>query len=256
MDRLKYFFRGIPDGYYFVPFTLQHFLILMVVALGAALIIKHRDSLTQTRRGSLLRALLASLLLLQQMILYFWYGFSGYFSLQEGLPLYNCRFAILCAALALLSRKKVLQAIACYWGVFAAIMALVHPALDPFAFPHYTNFSFFGGHALLLWTACYLLFVDHFEPGKWSLQFMLSFTTLYHLAVYLFNRVTQSNYCYLIKAPFAATLFSKMMPGVTYTLAVILIWNLLILLFHRIAVSVYTHMEKQDQLMRTKTITY
>lgn len=248
MEALQYFFRGRADG---VPpienFTLPHFLILLFGVCGALLIIKKRGKLIGTSGGDRLRIFLAFALLMQQIILYFWYGFSGYFSIQEGLPLYNCRFAIIVAAFALMTKKPSLQAIACYWGIFGSILALASPALDPFLFPHYTNFSFFGGHLLLVWAAFFILFVDGFEADIRSLRFMLFFTTIYHLLIYIFNRLTDANYCYLIKAPIAEKIFSQLLPQTVYALLVIFLWDLMMVGFYLSVQSIRRILRQEDE---------
>lgn len=248
MEGLRYFFRGTADGMPPIEnFTLPHLLIILITAAAAVLIVKKRESLSAGRSGQILRNLIVVLLLLQQIILYFWYGFSGYFSIQEGLPLYNCRFAIWMAAFALMTRKRPLQAIACYWGVFGSILALASPALDPFLFPHYTNISFFGGHMLLVWAACFILFVDGFEADMGSLRFMLFFTTVYHLLIYAFNRMTDSNYCYLIKAPIAEKFFSHLLPPAGYAFLVIMVWNLMMIAFYLSVQSIFRIIGEKEE---------
>lgn len=246
MEALKYFFRGTADGYSFTPFTPTHFLLLLMTAVGVLLIVKNRERLIDTKVGGFLRFGLIFLLLAQQIILYFWYGLSGYFTVQEGLPLYNCRFAIWMAAFALLTRKRSLQAIVSYWGIFGSFLALISPAVDPFSFPHYTNFSFFGGHMLLVWAAFFILFVDMFRVDESSLKFILRFTTGYHLLIYAFNKVTASNYCYLMEAPIAQKFFANLLPPVVYALLVIFLWNLLLVGFYLSARSIDRIMTQHD----------
>lgn len=246
MEALRYFFRGTADGYSFSPLTLNHFLILLGTAIGILLIVKNRERLIGTKVGTLLRGTLIILLLAQQIILYFWYGLSGYFTIQEGLPLYNCRFAIWTAAFALITRKRTLQAIVSYWGIFGSVLALASPAVDPFSFPHYTNFSFFGGHMLLIWAAFFILTVDRFSVDESSLKFMLFFTTGYHLLIYGFNKMTLSNYCYLIKAPIAEKFISNLLPEAVYAFLVIFLWDLLMVGFYLSAKSIDRILTQRD----------
>ena len=196
MGSIKYFFRGTPDGYVFPTGSMAHWFIIAIILFGMELIIKYREKLRIPKYANIFKAIMIIMLAMQQILLYLWYGFSGYFSIQESLPLYNCRVAIILTIFAFITNKDFFKNICCYWGVVGAFLALAFPVVDPFQFPHYTMVSFFGGHILMLWSAIYFLVVEKHYINKRSLASVLLFTNFYHVLVYVFNRFTNSNYCY------------------------------------------------------------
>ena len=65
--------------------------------------------------------------------------------------------------IGLLFNKSICRKLGSMWGLIGAIFALIYPSgLDPFVFPHITQFSFFIGHLFLLWGAVYCIFINAF----------------------------------------------------------------------------------------------
>lgn len=240
MTWLRYFFRGNPDGYVFPIWSLTHFAMLVIAFSGMELILINKKRLKNSKIGKNFKILMILALSMQQILLYLWYGFSGYFTIHESLPLYNCRIAIIFTILALITDKKLFKNVGCYWGVAGAILALVMPSdLDPFSFPHYTNISFFLGHILLLWSTVYILVVDEYRIDKTSLKAILYFTNIYHLLIYVFNILTDSNYCYLVNPPIAKDFFERVMSPRTYSLTAFLIFNIFMMFVYITAKTIY-----------------
>lgn len=240
MDWFKHFFRGTPDGYVFPIWSLTHFVMLAIAFIGVEFIILNKEKLKDSQKGKIFKYLMIIVLALQQIILYLWYGFSGYFTIHESLPLYNCRIAIIFTIIALITDKKLFRNVSCYWGVAGAILALMMPTdLDPFSFPHYTNICFFLGHIGLLWATIYILIVDGYRIDKKSLKSIIYFTNTYHLLIYIFNIVTNSNYCYLNKAPIARTFFENNMSPMIYSLTAFFAFNVFMILVYFTAKTIY-----------------
>lgn len=252
MEELRYFFRGTPDGYVFPIWSLAHFAMLIIAFIGVEFIILNKRKLRDSNNGKILKLIMIIALASQQIILYLWYGFSGYFTIHESLPLYNCRIAIIFTIIALITDKKLFRNVGCYWGVAGAILALMMPTdLDPFSFPHYTNISFFLGHIVLLWATVYILVVDQYRINKNSLKSILYFTNTYHLLIYIFNILTNSNYCYLNKAPFAKTFFENFMSPRAYTLTAFFAFNIFMILVYFIAKTIYKVVEVDKDLVES-----
>ena len=249
MEWFKYFFRGTPDEYVFPIWGLLHIIMLFIAFLGVELLIKNKKKLRDRTLGKIFKITMIIALSLQQIILYLWYGFSGYFTIKESLPLYNCRIAIIFTILALITDKKIFKNVACYWGVAGAILALMMPTdLDPFLFPHYTMVSFFLGHIALLWSAMYILVVDEYRIKKASLKSILYFSNIYHLIIYSFNVFTKSNYCYVIEPPFAKEFFARVMSPISYTITAFAIFNLSMALVYLTAKSIYRFVESDEDI--------
>lgn len=249
MEWFKYFFRGNPDGFVFPVWGFTHFAMLFIAFLGVEFIIRHRRKFRSTKIGRYFKITMIIALASQQIILYLWYGFSGYFTIQESLPLYNCRIAIIFTIFALVTDKKIFKNVGCYWGVAGAILALMMPTdLDPFSFPHYTNINFFLGHIALLWSTIYILVVDEYRINKTSLKSILYFSNIYHLIIYSFNVFTKSNYCYVIEPPFAKEFFANIMSPISYTITAFAIFNLAMILVYLTAKTIYRLVEPENDL--------
>ncbi|WP_353093496.1 TIGR02206 family membrane protein [Tissierella praeacuta] len=250
MKGLKYFFRGSPDGYVFPIWSLTHLIIIIIAFLGVQYILLNKRKFKIPLIRTKFKRLIIAVLSLQQIILYLWYGFSGYGNIRESLPLYNCRIAIIFTVLSLLTDKDIFKNIACYWGLAGSILVIMIPTdVYPFSFPHYTNVSYFIGHIGLLWSTVYFLIVDEYRINKSSLKTILYFTNIYHLLVYIFNIFTNSNYCYLNKSPFANIFFTRFMSPMVYSLMVFLIFNIFMILIYLIAKTIYKVVGVNEELV-------
>ena len=155
MDFLKYFFRKTSKYCNFKMFGWQHIAILFIGTLGIISMIKR---IAVNRK---FEKIIGIVLLSQQIILYAWYLLSKYHVLTEGLPLYHCRVAIILMGIGLLFNKSICRKLGSMWGLIGAVFALIYPSgLDPFLFPHITQFSFFIGHLFLLWGSVYCIFIE------------------------------------------------------------------------------------------------
>lgn len=247
MESVRYFFRGNPDGYVFPTGSMTHWFIIAIILFGMELIIKYRDKLRIPKYANIFKIIMIIMLFMQQILLYLWYGFSGYFSIQESLPLYNCRVAIILTIFAFITNRDFFKNICCYWGVVGAFLALAFPVVDPFQFPHYTMISFFGGHILMFWSTIYFLTVEKHYINKRSLASVLIFTNFYHGLVYIFNRFTNSNYCYLVNPPFSIGFIDRL-SQFFYTVTAINMFNVTIFLFYYVCKIAYNHYSIKEEI--------
>lgn len=174
----------------------------------------------------------------------------GYNTLREGLPLYNCRVAIISLAVGLLLNNKKLKVLAVYWGGFGTIFALLSPGTDPFSFPHYTKISYFLGHVLLAYGVVYILSVEEFKLNIKNLKGVLIFTNIYHSIVFFIDRIIGANYCYLINSPVALTKMSQFL----YTFTVMMVFNLSIIVFYLIISKLSNRVLEENTLEDENTI--
>lgn len=229
-DGLAYFFRGTWEDYQFPAFSPVHGLLLAFALAGILAIVHFRDALRRDDRRVLKKALLAGLLL-EQVSQYGWYYLAGTFTLGDGLPLYICRTAILALILALVTDHGLIKGLAVYWGTFGGLLALLYPVIYPMHFPHITNFTYFGGHSIMVWTVAYLLAVEAIELTRRGLVFSLIFTNGFNLAVFFLNPYLNGNYSYFQFSPILPEVFARL-PRMVYIIMVFALYNLLILLIH------------------------
>lgn len=229
LDWWSYFFRHSPDTEPFASWSWPHWTMLIVAGLGIIFIISHFFALTNKRK---LTKRVAYILATQQAILYGWYVLADNFNPAEGLPLFNCRVAIIASIIALLTDNKMAKMISVYWGIFGSIMALTVLGLDPYTFPHWTSISYFIGHILLLWTAIYFWLDNPAIFNRQNLKRILIFTNIYHLLVFPINLILHSNYCYLNSSPISlGTNWNQIL----YTISSMLVFNFCILAVHFIS---------------------
>ncbi len=219
MKNILDFFTATTSANNFITFGFMHLFILFI-ALSISVFIYKKN--TESRK---LELFIGSVLILQQLFLYSWYIVSGFHVLTEGLPLFHCRIAIICIGIGLIFNKNTLLKIGSYWGIFGSISALLFPGLDPFAFPHITQFSYFIGHLFLLWGSVYLLFVKNVGMSKSDFINILAFTNTYHVLMFAINSIIGSNYGYMNFPPIHIGIGLN---HIAYALAVMLLFNIVL----------------------------
>ena len=133
----------------------------------------------------------------QLISLYIWYIWQG-FSLDDSLPLYHCRLAML--SLLLLKDSKVKTYFA-LMGLVGGSCAIIHPIFDPYDFPHISSISFIIGHyALLVNSLNYLLRTYKTHPI--SKNMIVTLTLLLNLGLVVVNHFVNGNYGLLRHTPF------------------------------------------------------
>lgn len=196
MESISSFFTNRPSSIKFITFGPVHLLILFIALIISIFIFRKKG---ENRRIELF---IGCVLFFQQITLYSWYFISNYNPIKEGLPLYHCRIAIIFLGLGLIFKNKNLTKLGSYLGIFGSMSALLFPGLDPFKFPHITQFSFFIGHLFLLWGSIYSLAIKKVGMSKLDLNNSLIFINIYHVLMYIINSYIHSNYGYMNAPPF------------------------------------------------------
>lgn len=201
-----------------------HLLLLALTVLGCLFILGDYYLLFKQDK---FKKFLAYALIVQQAIMYAWHFSAGpHFNLAESLPLYNCRIAIFCAVIALLTNHKLARLITIYWGLFGGIIALIVINPEPFLFPHWGYVSYFVGHIVLLWASIYFAKTNRLADFS-SLRQVLIITNLFHLVIIGFNYLANTNYCYLNQLPLKSIQLNW--PTPVYNLVALLAFNVLIM---------------------------
>ena len=220
MEEILNFFTNKPSPIKFMTFGPVHLLILFIALTISIFIIRRIGE----NRG--IELFIGSVLIFQQIALYSWYFISNYNTIREGLPLYHCRVAIIFLGLGLIINNKNLTKLGSYLGIFGSIGALLFPGLDPFSFPHITQFSFFIGHLFLLWGSIYSLAIKKVGMSKIDLYNSLIFINTYHVLMYILNSKIHSNYGYMNAPPFPIGVH---LPPLIYGLLVMIIFSIVLI---------------------------
>lgn len=185
----EYFFRTIPDPGTKLTGILQILLLLGLICVFF-LAYKFKDNDKALRIG-----LICSFL--HQLSIYSWYVIGRYHLLDNGLPLYHCRIAMMGLVICyFLKNDKMLRYFAIL-GFVGGMVALLVPDIDPFKFPHITNFSFVLGHYFLMFNAGIVLF------KKINLNFkeILLISLLMNAFILCVDLTVNANYAFLLKLP-------------------------------------------------------
>lgn len=229
MESLRFLFRGTAETVTFKAFGPIHIFILLIAMLGCRYLLK------KGKKNSKVEKLIGSILIFQQVTLFTWYISSNYNVLKEGLPLYHCRIAIWLLGIGFIFNKDTLKRIGSVWGLVGSLAALTYPCLDPFIFPHITQFTFFIGHLFLLWGSVYCLYVERIVINKSNYKTLLVFTNVYHVLMYILNQILGSNYGYMRISPIG---IGNELPTMVYGVIVIGLFNIILkLMYDKFAVD-------------------
>ncbi len=226
-----------------IPSILKLSILLLWLGVMAAIFL-NRNRLKTMRKPFSLAKIGAMVLLVDQIVLYSWQVFSGYFNFEMSLPLYHCRIAVPLLILDLIFGVKILRSIWIYWGALGSVFAMAFMDLYKFDFPHYTNFQFFIVHLLLGWIICYVIFVLDYRFEKKGLKFALIVTFIYNVGLILFNALCNGtfiaseglkfNYGYMVLAPPPLTKLALTFPPFVYYAIMLVGYELMILLLYAV----------------------
>ena len=217
MENISKFFTGRIGHFKFITFGTVHLSILFIALIISIFVYNIKN---ENRN---LELFIGCVLVFQQITLYSWYFISKFNNIKEGLPLYHCRIAIIFLGLGLVFNKKNLIKFGSYLGIFGSIVALLFPAMDPFAFPHITQFSFFIGHLFLLWGCVYSLAIKKVGMSKLDLNYSLIFINIYHVLMFILNNKIYSNYGYMSHPPFS---MNFQLPHLFYGFLIMMLFNI------------------------------
>ncbi|WP_124057965.1 TIGR02206 family membrane protein [Vaginisenegalia massiliensis] len=171
----------------------------------------------------------------QQVSILLWYFSTGYHLWQEGLPLYHCRIAMWALIITQLGFKKENQTYFAILGFVGSIVAMLTPAIDPFAFPHITNFSFVFGHYFLFFNSSWLLL----RARPLAAKQIIKLTLLINSFILAMDYALGANYAFMLKLPEA--LSSLPFTGLSCAVLMTLFYCLGLVAFNRLLGWSQTH---------------
>lgn len=155
----------------------------------------------QAYRSKPYRYTFLSLQLAQLICLYTWYVLRG-FPLDEALPLYHCRIAML--AIFFLPDRNSLKQLFMLIGIGGTFLALLSPDLYPYKLWHVANISFYLGHyALLVNGLVYML--RFYNPSQLKPLLVLRYLATINFGLILVNLLTKGNYGFVMDIPIIHT---------------------------------------------------
>jgi hypothetical integral membrane protein (TIGR02206 family) len=200
----------------FQRFGLVHLAVLSAVPLSAAVLAW--ISRGKPRTAAAVRVILGLLLLAIEVGWLFYLVGQYSWDLSYGLPLQLTDAIILLAGYVALTRNQTVFDVIYYWSLTAMPLAMITPDLDE-AFHDIFTIVFFAGHGLAVVITLVLLWSRSLRPRPGSLALSLLMLNAFALFVFIFNRIFDTNYMYLIKKPEQPSLLDFMGPWPLYILA-------------------------------------
>ena len=196
-------FFGYGEKGDFVPWSIWHFIPLLVIAAAIILIWRYRKQLRNWKNEKRFRYVFAFVMLLAEMS-YFWrilyvgneWGLS---TLLDKLPLQICQWGLICAVFALLTESDALFGINFFVTICLTMPALFVPSVLTFTGPQYFRYyQYWLEHGLPLIAVFYLMFVRGKRPKYRHLWLSIGMLMLLSIPCVIANRtIPDANYMYL-----------------------------------------------------------
>jgi hypothetical integral membrane protein (TIGR02206 family) len=156
---------------------------------------------------------------------------EGRLDFERAVPLHLCDFSLLCAALALATRRQPLFEFCFFYGVGGAGLAMLTPDLQH-AFPHPFFFKFFVTHGIIVVATAYLMSAFGMRPQPGAVRRMAVAGNLYLAFAGVVNWLAGTNYGYLARKPQGATLMDHFGPWPWYILAIEVVGAVLLVVMY------------------------
>lgn len=162
--------------------------------------------------------LVLAVVLLGNKLATLWYSWEhGRLWIGNMLPMHLCDWATLCAAAALLTRRRFLCDLTYFWGLGATVHALVTPDIGV-GVPVFYVWVFFVSHSGVIVASGFLVFGCGYRPDWRSLVRAALWTQVYAASALTVNILTGSNYGYLMAKPSQPSLLDWLAPWPWYIL--------------------------------------
>ena len=150
---------------------------------------------------SLIRWLLALLLVANEVIWHYWNYIFDNWTIQTMLPLHLCSLLVWLGALMLITKSYRIYEFMYFMGIGGAIQALATPGLGIYGYPHFLFFQYFISHGLIITSAIYMTVVAGLRPTWRSILRVVIWMNVYVVIVYFINVAIDSNYLMIMEKP-------------------------------------------------------
>ncbi len=163
---------------------------------------------------------LAVLLMAWVVAYYLVVGLRGQFEPDSDLPLHLTDIVTITAALALWSRSPLLFELTYFWGLTAALLAVLTPGLDPDeGFPSFFFWHYFVTHSGVVLAALFLAFGLGMTARSGAVRRVFLATSVCAVVATAGNLFTGGNYMFLRERPETASILDYMGPWPWYILS-------------------------------------
>lgn len=219
---IKQYMDTDPTLFPFMPFSLAHLAMLLLLLLGFILFFLLAPRLKRSSFHHPFRWLLAGFMVLGEISWHTWLLVNGEWGLNYSLPLELCSISALLAVALLITRRPGFFPFVYFCGIAGATQALLTPALE-FSYPHFRYFHFFAVHGAIILAALFMIRVEGMRPRLSSVGKALLQLNLFALVVGRLNGMTGGNYMFLKEKPAGPSLLDWLGPWPWYLLSLELV---------------------------------
>lgn len=198
---MKDFF--ISENTDFIPFTLQHLVVVLFCFLFGILLIKFSQKQSK-KKQNLIGNLFAFSISITVIFGTFLHAFKGNFNYQENLPLHLCSFLGLLIPILSYTRKILYFEVFFFLILAGTVQSLITPS--EYNYLNYPFFRYWYVHAGLVIFMMFAVFVYKMKPTLKSVGKSFLGMQLYMVFMFLINYLLGSNYFYTNRKPNATTL--------------------------------------------------
>lgn len=210
------FFAKDWTGAPFVMFGPPHVIALILVLLFNVSLVRLRQASPQGRKN--FRAILATVLVVNETMWHWWNYSIGQWTLQTMLPLHLCSVMVWVSAFMLFTENYRLYEYIYFFGIGAATQALLTPDAGLYGFPHFRFFQTIISHGSIVAVAVYMTVVEGYRPRWMSLVRVAVAGNVYMAFVGLVNWLLGSNYMFIARKPDTPSLIDVLGPWPWYIL--------------------------------------
>ena len=178
---------------------------------------------TSDKNRSRFRWVLASVLIVDEVLWHLWNITNGTWTLQTMLPLHLCSVFVFLTAYMLMTKSYTVYEYAYFLGIAGASQALLTPDAGVYGFPHFRAFQVMISHGAIITAAVFMTLVEGYRPKLQSLKRVLIGGNIYMAVIFVFNLLIGSNYLFIAHKPETASLMDVLPPWPVYIIFIELI---------------------------------
>ena len=215
-------FFGLSSEVVFKPFSIAHFVPILLAVAAIILIWKKRDAIRQWKGENTFRFVYAFIMIICEMS-YFWRlqyvgpGMDDDTTMMGFLPLQVCQWTLILTTFMMMSKSKRLFSMSFFMTMSVGLLPLFVPAVISYTGPtYYRYYQFWGEHLLPIVGMFYMMFVHGFEAKPSGIPMTLGFLVLLALPCIYFNEhFEDAEYMYLKHSTYSTLNFLPESPYLT-----------------------------------------
>ena len=215
-------FFGLSSEVVFKPFSIAHFVPILLAVAAIILIWKKREAIRQWKGENTFRFVYAFVMIICEMS-YFWRlqyvgpGMDDDTTMMGFLPLQVCQWTLILTTFMMMSKSRRLFSMSFFMTMSVGLLPLFVPAVISYTGPtYYRYYQFWGEHLLPIVGMFYMMFVHGFEAKPSGIPMTLGFLVLLALPCIYFNEhFEDAEYMYLKHSTYSTLNFLPESPYLT-----------------------------------------